>query len=161
MQHIGIICVGKLSEAFYAAGTAEYEKRLTPLCRFDVTEIAPEPINEKNRSDAVVQAALKKEGEKILAAVPAGARMVALCVEGKQISSEDLCTYLQDAAMLAKGGVVFVIGSSHGLWDEVKKSAHMRLSLSRLTFPHQMARLLVTEQVYRAFQIARNSRYHK
>lgn len=161
MQRITVIAVGKLSTAFYAAGVAQYTKRLGPLCRFAQTEIAEEAIDEKNAGPAIIQAALAKEGARILAALPKGAHIVALCVEGKPLTSEALAAYLQDAATRGAGDVAFVIGSSHGLCGDIKRKAALCLSLSALTLPHQLARLVLTEQLYRAFMIRAGSKYHK
>jgi 23S rRNA (pseudouridine1915-N3)-methyltransferase len=153
--------VGKLSEAFYAAGVAEYSKRLRPLCRFECIDMAEEGLDEKNASEVAVKAALAKEGQRILAAAPKGAQIVALCVEGKQFGSEALAKWLADGAVAGQGNVAFVIGSSHGLSEEVKQKAALKLSLSTMTFPHQLARLVLCEQVYRAFMINTGSKYHK
>ena len=161
MQRVTLLCVGKLSEPFYAGGVAEYAKRLGVLCRFDAVEIAEEPLNEKNASAATAAKALEKEGARLLAALPKGARLVALCVEGKQMTSPALADYLREAALSGQGDVAFVIGSSHGLCDEIKQRADLRLSLSQMTLPHQLARLVLTEQIYRAYMIQGGGKYHK
>lgn len=161
MQRICVISVGKLSTSFYAAGVAEYAKRLSVHCKFEMIEIAEEAVDEKSASDGVIASALEKEAEKILAAVPKGAGIVALCIEGKAISSEALASYLQQKAVAGIGDIAFVIGSSHGLSDTVKQKASLRLSMSAMTFPHQLARLMLTEQIYRAFMIQAKSKYHK
>ena len=161
MQHITLLCVGKLSERFFADGVAEYAKRLGALCQFDVVEISEEAINEKNASAATEAKALEKEGARLLAALPKGAKLVALCVEGQQKPSPGLAAYLREAALSGQGDVAFAIGSSHGLCDAVKQRADLRLSLSEMTLPHQMARLVLTEQIYRAFMIQNGGKYHK
>lgn len=161
MQRVTVVTVGKLSEAFYAQGVAEYTKRLRPLCRFEIVEIPEENLDEKNASAASIQAALQKEGVKMLAAVPKGAQIVALCVEGKSLSSEALAAWLEQAAIGGQADVAFLIGSSHGLAEEIKQKAALRLSLSAMTLPHQLARLVLTEQIYRAFMIRTGSKYHK
>lgn len=160
MQHISIIAVGKTT-GVYTAAVDEYAKRLQPYCRFEIVEIAEEPINEKNASPALVKAALQKEGARILAAVPKGAGLVALCIEGKQMGSDELAGFISQAAGSGTPAIAFVIGSSHGLADEVKQAAVRRLSLSKMTLPHQLARLILTEQIYRGMMINANSRYHK
>jgi 23S rRNA (pseudouridine1915-N3)-methyltransferase len=160
MQHIKIIVVGRAA-GFYADGIAEYQKRLRPLCRLEVCELPETAIQDKTASPASIRAALKKEGERILDAVPKGALLVALCVEGGQKTSEQLAELLQTAATQGEKSVVFVIGSSHGLDDVVKNAASIRLSFSAMTFPHQLARLMLCEQVYRAFMSHTGSRYHK
>lgn len=161
MQRICVIAMGKLSTSFYAEGVAEYAKRLSAHCKFEMIEIADEAVDEKNASESVITAALEKEADKILAAVPKGAQIVALCVEGKQQSSEQLAEYLQQVAVQGDGDIAFVIGSSHGLSKRVKQKARMLLSMSAMTFPHQLARLILTEQIYRAFMIRAKSKYHK
>lgn len=160
MQQISLIVVGKPA-GFYADGVAEYQKRLQRLCRLEVTELAEEPIDEKNASPAQVAAALEKEGARILAALPKGATLAALCVEGKPLSTEAFAGWLEQQATYGGGAVAFAIGSSHGLAPAVKEKAAKRLSLSGMTLPHQLARLVLTEQIYRAFMMRAGARYHK
>ncbi len=160
MQHIDLVCLGKPA-GFYLPGIQEYEKRLGPLCRFRAQELSEEPLTEKSASPALVRAALEKEGEHILAALPKKARMLALCVEGKALDSEGFAALLEEMAQDGGGQAAFVIGSSHGLAPCIKTAAYRRFSLSALTLPHQLARLVLTEQIYRAFQIRAGSRYHK
>lgn len=160
MQHIKLLAVGKAG-AFYADGIQEYTKRLGPLCRFEAVEIAEEVLDEKKASPAQVQAALEKEGARLLAAVPKGALLVALCVEGKQQTSEEFAAMLEDAALHGTPAVAFAIGSSWGLAPAVKAAAGRKLSLGQMTLPHQLARLVLTEQIYRALMIRGGSRYHK
>ena len=121
MQNIDLICVGKLNAKYFAEGVAEYQKRLAAFASFRIVELPEEKIEEKNASDAVVKKALDKEGRAILGSVRRGAAIVALCIEGKQISSEELAQFLADRANSGAGDVAFVIGSSHGLSDEVKR----------------------------------------
>ena len=118
-------------------------------------------ISEKNASQAVIDKALEKEGRAILANVRKGAALVALCVEGKLVSSEELAAAIADRAMSGAGDMAFVIGSSHGLAPMVKQAAAMKISLGRITLPHQLARLVLTEQLYRAFAINNHIKYHK
>ncbi|MDL2253197.1 23S rRNA (pseudouridine(1915)-N(3))-methyltransferase RlmH [Ruminococcaceae bacterium OttesenSCG-928-I18] len=160
MQKITLLCVGKPAD-FYAAGIREYEKRLGPLCRFTAKELAEEPLQGKNVSEAQVAAALRREGERILGSLPKKSRLVALCVEGRQMDSEGFEKLLSSCAMEGTGELVFAIGSSHGLSREVKERAERLLSLSAMTLPHQLARLFLTEQIYRAFQIRAGGKYHK
>lgn len=115
----------------------------------------------KNASPAVIGKALEKEARAILAAVPKGSGLAALCVEGKQKTSEELAAYLDERAGSGAGDVAFVIGSSHGLADSVKQTASLRLSMSKMTFPHQLARVMLLEQLYRAFSINHGGKYHK
>lgn len=160
MQHIKLIVVGKAA-GFLAEGAAEYAKRLSTLCRFEVAELSEEPLDEKAASEKLVDAALLKEGGRILAAVPKGAALVALCVEGRQLDSEAFAAYLTEAAGSGMPAVAFAIGSSHGLHQTVKSAAQLQLSLGRMTLPHQLARLVLSEQVYRAMMIRAKRRYHK
>lgn len=161
MQNITLIVVGKLGQKFLQEGCAEYQKRLTAFCNFKVVELPEETIHEKSASDAVVEKALEKEADRILAAVPRSAQLCALCIEGKPISSEELAAYFNERALSGSGDIAFVIGSSHGLSPRVKQAAAKRISMSRMTFPHQLARLLLTEQIYRACTINGGVKYHK
>ena len=161
MQNIDLICVGKLNAAYCAAGVAEYQKRLGAFCSFRIVELPEETIHEKNASQAVIDKALEKEAAAILASVRRGAAIVALCVEGKLISSEELAGYIAERALSGAGDIAFVIGSSHGLSPTVKKAAALKFSMGRITLPHQLARLVLTEQIYRAFTIQHGVKYHK
>ena len=124
MQNIDLICVGKLNAKYFAEGVAEYQKRLAAFASFRIIELPEEKIEEKNASDAVVKKALDKEGKAILSNVRKGAAIVAMCIEGRQISSDELAQFLADRANSGAGDVAFVIGSSHGLSDEVKRPLH-------------------------------------
>lgn len=161
MQNVDLICVGKLNASYFAAGVAEYQKRLGGFCNFRILELPETAIADKNASDKQIAKALEKEGEAILHAVRKGAYLVALCVEGKQISSEELADLLAQRAGSGAGDVAFVIGSSHGLDERVKRAAQARISLGRITLPHQLARLVLTEQLYRACTINAGMKYHK
>ena len=152
MQNIDLICVGKLNAKYFAEGVAEYQKRLAAFASFRIVEL-PE--------DAVVKKALDKEGKAILASARKGAAIVAMCIEGKQISSDELAQFLADRANSGAGDVAFVIGSSHGLSEEVKRAAALKFSMGRITMPHQLARLVLTEQIYRACTINAGMKYHK
>ena len=161
MQKMTILCTGKLKEKFYLDAAAEYVKRLSRFCKLEIIELPEEKIEEKNASDAVVKKALDKEGKAILSNVRKGAAIVAMCIEGKQISSDELAQFLAQRAGSGAGDVAFVIGSSHGLSDEVKKAAALKFSMGRITMPHQLARLVLTEQIYRACTINVGMKYHK
>lgn len=161
MQNIDLICIGKLNADYYAAGVADYQKRLGAFCNFRIVELPEEKIQDKNASQSIIDRALEAEGKNILAHVKKGAAIVALCVEGKQLSSEELSDYIQQRALSGSGDMAFVIGSSHGLAPAVKQAATFRLGMSKMTFPHQLARLVLTEQLYRAFSIAKGTKYHK
>lgn len=161
MQNITLIAVGKLGQKFLQEGCAEYQKRLSAFCNFKVIELAEETIHEKAASAAAIEKALEKEGERILAALPKGAQAVALCVEGQLVSSEELADYFTQRALSGNGDIAFIIGSSHGLSPTVKQKAARCISMSRMTFPHQLARLVLSEQIYRACTIVAGVKYHK
>lgn len=161
MQTVTVIALGKLNADYYARAAAEYARRLGAYCRLRVVELPEEPIAEKNASPAVIARALEKEGKAILAAVPKGSCLVALCIEGKQNTSEELASFFARRAQSGAGDVAFAVGSSHGLAESVKQAAAERLSMSRMTFPHQLARVMLLEQIYRAFSINAGGKYHK
>ncbi|MCI2048082.1 MAG: 23S rRNA (pseudouridine(1915)-N(3))-methyltransferase RlmH [Faecalibacterium sp.] len=161
MQNIQLICVGKCNARYFAQGIAEYQKRLAAFAQFSIVELPEETVQEKNASPAAIEKALEKEGRAILAAVHKGAAIVALCIEGKLISSEELAAFLAERAGSGAGDVAFVIGSSHGLAPAVKQAAALKFSMGRITMPHQLARLVLTEQIYRACTINAGLKYHK
>ncbi len=148
MLRIQLICVGKLKESFFIDACDEYDKRLRRYCALERVEL-PETGD------------LERDGAAVLAKIPAGAFVIALCVEGKLGSSEELAELLSEQALLGRSRVSFVIGGSDGLSDAVKKAADLRLSMSRMTFPHHLARVMVLEQIYRAFNILGGGKYHK
>lgn len=160
MLRVQILCVGKLKERWMQDGCAEYLKRMAGFCRVSVTETAECRLSERP-SAAQIAAALEEEGSALLAKIPAGAMTVALCIEGVRMTSPELSTLLENAAGTGKSTVCFVIGSSHGLAERVKSAAQVKLSMSDMTFPHQLARLMLCEQIYRAFQISAGGKYHK
>lgn len=156
---VNIICVGKIKEDYFVKATAEFEKRLSRFCSFNVICLADKSIPD-NPSAAECNAVLEKEGEQILKKIGKGDIVVAMCIEGKQLSSEQLAAKLADFQM--QGSTIdFIIGGSLGLSDAVKKRADFRLSMSSMTFPHRIARLMLEEQIYRAFKINANETYHK
>lgn len=157
MVHLQILCVGRLKERFYAEAAAEYEKRLRAYCRLEITQLEEERL-PRNPSPAQIEGALSREGQAILAKVPPRARLIALCIEGRMYSSEELARRLS-----GPGGerLTFVIGGSYGLHPSVKAAAGSTLSLSSLTFPHHLARIMLLEQLYRGFQILGGGSYHK
>ena len=161
MQNIDLICVGKLNADYFAKGVAEYQKRLSAFCNFRIIELPEETVSEKNAGETVIQRALEKEGKAILSHLRKGEALAALCVEGKLISSEELADLLEQKAGSGEGDIAFVIGSSHGLSPEVKQAARYKISLGRITLPHQLARLVLTEQLYRACTIRSGMKYHK
>ena len=160
MQKVTVLCVGKLKEKFYADACAEYQKRLTRHCKLDLIEL-PEQRLPENPSEAEIEAALSKEADAILEKLPRGGTVVALCVEGKTMSSEQLADTLSRYAAQGVSQVTFLIGGSFGLHERVKARAELRLSMSPMTFPHHLARVMLLEQIYRAYQIQGGTRYHK
>ena len=160
MLKIKLLTTGALSESYFKDAAAEYIKRLGAYCSFS-EECFKEVRLPSSPSKAEIAAALDAEGERILASVPQRAMLVALCIEGKEYSSPELAKMLSDAAVGGTSEIVFVIGSSFGLSDKVKARADVKLSMSRLTFPHQMAKVMLLETVYRALDIAKGGKYHK
>ena len=156
MLAVKLICVGKLKEAYWRDAVAEYEKRLRPLCRWELIEL-PEARLPSNPSPAEISAALEKEGEQILRRV--SGRVYPLGIEGRAVDSPGLAKRLA-GAMQSPGAVSFVIGSSYGLSPAVTQAGE-GISMSPMTFPHQLARVMLCEQIYRGFQILGNSSYHK
>ena len=151
MISVKLVCVGKLKESWLSAACAEYAKRLSRYCRLTVAELAEHTLPEKP-SEAEIASALEKEGAEILRACE-GHYVIAACVEGTQLGSEELSQTLDRLSVEGRGKVAFVIGSSHGLSDSVKRGADMRLSVSKMTFPHQLMQLIFLEQLYRGFRI--------
>ncbi len=160
MLSVHIICVGKLKEKFYAAAVDEYAKRLGGYCKLAITELPEERLGD-SPSPAQLEAALAKEGAAVLAKLPKGGAVTALCVEGQGISSEGLADKFAAWAGGGKSQLVFLIGSSNGLHPSVKSVADFKLSMSQMTFPHHLARVMLLEQIYRAFKIQEGSHYHK
>ena len=161
MTSLNIICVGKLKESYWRDACAEYVKRLGAYCKPAIVEL-PEARLPQNPSDAEIAAALTAEGKLMEPYLgQKGAYNIALCVEGGGMSSEELAVKLDTAAVRGFSTVNMVIGSSFGLAPEIKKRADLKLSLSKMTLPHQLARVVVLEQCYRAYSILANSKYHK
>ena len=159
MLNIRVVCVGKLKETYWRDACREYAKRLGAFCRFSIAEIGEARLPE-NPSQAQITAALKTEGERLLSAA-AGSAAVSLCVEGRMLSSPQLAKEIEMLAGTGHSALSFLIGSSFGLAEEVKQASMLRLSMSSMTFPHQLARVMLCEQLYRAFQISGNGKYHK
>ena len=160
MQKVTILCVGKLKERFYTDAAAEYAKRLSRLCKLEIVELSEERLGD-DPSPAQIEAALSKEADAIRAKLPPAAMAVALCVEGKTRSSEELARLMADSASRGDSHLVFLIGGSFGLHPSVKELAAVKLSMSPMTFPHHLARVMLLEQIYRAYQINAGSKYHK
>lgn len=160
MLGVKLICVGKMKEKFYIDAFAEYVKRLRGYCRFELTELTEIRLPEAP-SQSEIDAALDKEGTEILKNVPADAWLCTMCVEGRQMPSEGMAKLIWDRENSGKPKLCFVIGGSFGLSEAVKQRADMRLSMSEMTFPHHLARVMLAEQIYRGFKINEGSRYHK
>ena len=154
------VCVGKLKEKFFADGVEEYKKRLGRYAKIEIAEVADEKAPE-NLSFAEEEQVKAKEGEKILKKIPDDAFVVALCIDGKMLSSEELADFFEKKTVSGVSSIAFVIGGSLGLSKAVIDRADYKLSFSKMTFPHQLMRMILMEQVYRAFRIIKNEPYHK
>lgn len=159
MLTINIICVGKLKEAYLRDAIDEYSKRMKPLCRLSIIELNEERVGD-DPSPAEIQKTVTAESERILAKIGKGDYVIAMCVEGKNISSEELSARIEDVSM-THSTVDLIIGGSWGLSDTLKARADFKLSMGKMTFPHQLCRVMLLEQLYRAFQISKGTKYHK
>ncbi|MBP3952632.1 23S rRNA (pseudouridine(1915)-N(3))-methyltransferase RlmH [Bacillus suaedae] len=159
-MNISIITVGKLKEKYLKQGIAEYQKRLGAYAKVEIIEVADEKAPEQ-LSELEMEQIKQKEGERILAKVQQDTHVIALAIEGKMATSEELADDLDKLATYGKSKIAFIIGGSLGLSDDVMKRANQTLSFSKMTFPHQLMRLVLVEQVYRAFRINRGEPYHK
>ena len=157
---VKIIAIGKLKEKYLKDGIAEYGKRMSRFAKFEIVELADEKTPD-NASAAQNQQIMEKEGERILAKISERDYVIVLAIEGKQLSSAAFSKVIADAILRGYSDIVFVIGGSLGLADKVKKRANLRLSFGLLTLPHQLMRLVLSEQIYRAFMIQQGSPYHK
>lgn len=156
---IEIICVGSLKETYLKEGIEEYKKRLSGLHRVQITELREARVADEDDGTAVLRA-LQSEGEKILSLLDRDAYKIALCVEGMQYDSPALASLLEKGGARS-GKLQLLIGSSHGLCDEVKRACDLKLSISKLTFPHQLMRFMLMEILYRCASITAGKRYHK
>ncbi len=154
-----IIALGSLKEKFFKEACAEYQKRLSRFCDLEICEIEPVRLPDIP-SSGEIENALKKEANQIIKKIPQNAKVIALCVEGKEMPSEKLAAQIDEISAIGQG-ICFIIGSSYGLSNEVKKMADLRLSLSQMTFPHKLFRVMLLEQLYRGFMINQGSQYHK
>lgn len=159
-MNISIITIGKLKEKYLKQGIEEYLKRLSSYAKVEIIELADEKAPE-NLSKSEMEQVKQKEGERILAKISDDTYVIALAINGKQKSSEELAKEIDSLATYGKSKVAFVIGGSLGLSSEVMKRSNAALSFSKMTFPHQLMRLVLVEQIYRAFRIIRNEPYHK
>jgi 23S rRNA (pseudouridine1915-N3)-methyltransferase len=159
MMNVTVIVVGKLKESYLRDGCNEYIKRLGAFAKVNVIEVNEERASD-NPSDSEIKNIIEKEGERILAKIPKGATVIPLCIEGKEYSSPDFSALIENISMNSSQ-ICFIIGGSFGLSDDVKSAGKYKLSFGKMTLPHQLARLVLLEQVYRAFSISNNSKYHK
>ena len=160
MCGITLICVGKLKEKYYGDAFAEYQKRLGAFCRFELEEIPEQRLGD-DPGGREIAAALEKEAAEIEKRIPTGAAVVALCVEGKSMSSPALAAQMKNWMNTGKSRICFIVGGSFGMSERIKARADLKLSVSEMTFPHHLFRVMLAEQIYRAFSILEGSRYHK
>lgn len=160
MIKIKIICVGKLKEKHYISAFAEYEKRLKPYCKFEICEISEQRLSQWP-SAAEIETGLKREAADISRNIPDGAYVIPMCIEGTELSSTELAEKLSGLCSMGKSQFCFIIGSSNGLDEALKENGSLCLSMSKMTFPHHLARVMLAEQIYRAIMINEGSKYHK
>lgn len=157
---ISILCVGKVKEKFYRDAIDEFSKRLSRYCKLEIIEAADEKTPDQ-ASDVEVKQIKDKEGERLLKNIKDDAYVITLEIEGKMLDSEELSRKINQIGVSGKGHIIFIIGGSLGLSDEIKNRADFKLSFSKMTFPHQLMRVILLEQVYRAYRILNNEPYHK
>lgn len=159
MLSVNIICVGKLKESYLREAVDEYSKRMKPLCKLNIIELPEERVGD-NPSQSEIDRTVSAESERIMQKLSKGDYVIAMCVEGRNISSEELSARIEDISMQSST-VDLVIGGSWGLSDKLKSRADLKLSMGKMTFPHQLCRVMLLEQLYRAFQISKGTKYHK
>lgn len=161
MISINLITIGKLKESYLKDAVSEYSKRLSAFCRLNIVEL-PESRLSDNPSEKEIENALLNEANLIESYISKkSAYNISMCIEGKQLSSEELSLKIQEIGVSGKSTINFIIGSSFGISPGIKSKSDLRLSMSKMTFPHQLARVLLLEQIYRAFQISSGGKYHK
>ncbi len=159
-MNIQIVSVGKIKEKYLKLGIEEFSKRLSKYCKLDIVELDDEKAPE-NLSDRGREIVKDKEGNKILSKIKQNSYVIALAIDGKNLSSEELAGHMSNLAVTGNSSLTFVIGGSLGLSDEVMKRSDFKLSFSKMTFPHQLMRLILLEQIYRAYRINCGEPYHK
>lgn len=159
-MNINIIAVGKIKEKYIQEGIKEFSKRLSRYCNLKIIEVDDEKAPE-NLSEKEMEVVKQKEGQKILSKIPQNSFIISLEIQGREISSEDLSKKMEDVMVSGINDITFIIGGSLGLSDEVRGRSDFKLSFSKMTFPHQLMRLILLEQVYRAWRIMKNEPYHK
>lgn len=160
MMNVHIIVVGKLKEKYLTDGCKEYIKRLNAYCKINIVEVDEYKLGD-NPKPSEIDICLKKEGENILSKIPKNSAVIPLCIEGKQMPSVKFADTISKMAIDGISDISFVIGGSYGIWQPIKDSGKIKLSMSEMTFPHQLARLMLLEQIYRAFSIISGAKYHK
>ena len=160
MMNVHLIVLGKLKEKYMKDFSLEYEKRLSAYCKLNIIELEPVRLSD-NPSQQEIENALDKETQMIKGKIPKNSYVFSMCIEGKQMSSEEFSQKLDDIALSGKSNIVFIIGSSFGLSNEIKMMSDFKFSMSKMTFPHKLARIMLTEQIYRGFSISNNGKYHK
>ena len=157
MLTVNVLCVGRIKEKYLKDGIAEYAKRLSRFCRFTITEVEEEPLSSESESD--LERVKTREGQRLLKC--ADGHVIARCIEGKNLSSTEIAQYITSLPPKGVSRITFIIGGSYGLSEDVVRRADMRLSFGKNTYPHQLMRLILCEQIYRAFMIAGGGTYHK
>lgn len=160
MLTVRLICVGKLREKYLISAVDEYKKRLGAFCKFEIVELNEERLSD-SPTPGEINSALEREADNIIQNIPKDSCLAALCVEGKELDSPELARFISQKAVSGKSKICFVIGGSFGLSERVKRLSELRLSMSRMTFPHHLARVMLAEQIYRAFTIIEGRKYHK
>ncbi len=159
-MHITIICVGKIKEKYLTMAIDEYTKRLGRYCKLDIIEVTDEKT-EENASEALNESVKRKEGERILKQLKEDSYVITLEIAGKMLTSPELASHISSLGVSGRGHITFIIGGSLGLSEAVSKRADYKLSFSKMTFPHQLMRVILLEQIYRSFRINSNEPYHK
>lgn len=157
---ITVLCVGKVKEKFYRDAIDEFSKRLSRYCKLEIVEVSDEKTEEQS-SENEIRLVKSKEGERILKNIKEDAYVIALCIDGKQLDSEDLSSKIETLGITGTSHIYFIIGGSLGLSEEVIRRADYKLSFSKMTFPHQLMRVILLEQIYRAYRIMNHEPYHK
>ena len=161
MLRITVLCVGSIKENYLKDALKEYSKRLGKYSKFEVVEVEEYKMTKEVPSISEIGICIDKEGDKILQKIPKKSYVISMCIEGKMYSSEELCGLISGKMTEGKGNICFIIGGSWGLSNKIKEISDLRLSMSKMTFPHQLARVMLSEQIYRAFQIMTCGKYHK
>lgn len=161
MLKITVLCVGNLKEKYLKDACCEYLKRLSKYCSVEIVEVEEYKMTKNNPSDAEINVCKDKEGERIISKINKNSYVISMCIEGKMFSSEDFSKLISTKMVEGVGNVCFIIGGSWGLSDKVKKMCDLKMSMSKMTFPHQLARVMLCEQIYRIFQIINSGKYHK